>query len=125
MIWDYTKPPVPIDAVVSQWSDWSVCTADLQNRTRTVITPPSNGGITPALIETKACGTLPLLSFYFEGIWEADDFFHPYGGSVTYVDQIGNTVTQSGFFQGSCKEVLASSIIYVDGVADCSLSAIP
>ena len=120
LIWDYTKPPVPINAVVSAWSDWSGCVSDLQTRTRTVITPPLHGGTTPALIETKACGTLPLLSFYFEGAWEVDDFLHPYGGRVSYVNEIGNTVVQDGFFPGTCTEVLASSIIFANGVRTCT-----
>jgi hypothetical protein len=120
LIWDYAKPPVPIDAVVSEWSDWSVCNTDLQTRTRTVITAPLNGGITPVLIETRACATYPLSSFYFEGFWEVGDTVHPDGGRVTYVNDIGNNVTQLNFYAGTCTEVLANSIVYTQGVSPCT-----
>lgn len=120
LIWDYSKPPVPIDAVVSEWSAWSECTLDLQTRTRTVIAPPLYGGTTPALIETKACDTLDLISFYFEGVWEMGDPLHTEGGSVTYINDIGNTITQLGFFTGACTEVLANKIIYANGAIPCT-----
>ncbi|MEQ1726773.1 MAG: hypothetical protein ABL982_00215 [Vicinamibacterales bacterium] len=57
-----TAAPVPTDAVVSAWSAWtggawSTCSASQQarteTRTRTVVTPASNGGQTPALSETR------------------------------------------------------------------------
>ena len=121
LIWDYSKPPVPIDAVVSDWSDWSSCVSDLQTRTRTVITPPLYGGTTPPLTETKVCGSSSLLSFYFEGIWDIDDFKHPEGGYVTYVDEIGNTITEFGLYTGTCTEILATSITYAHGVTTCML----
>jgi hypothetical protein len=63
-------PGAPIDATVSDWSawsptgDWSPCLGSLQQRgeqrERTVVTPASNGGTTPPLVETRtasrACG---------------------------------------------------------------------
>lgn len=65
--------PVPVDATVSAWSAWTVgawstCVSGSQTRTetrtRTVITPASNGGITPVLSETRtatqAC-TMPVV----------------------------------------------------------------
>ncbi|MCC7045062.1 MAG: hypothetical protein IT183_14450 [Acidobacteria bacterium] len=65
-------PADPVDAVVSDWSawaggDWSACSGGTQTRTetrtRTVITPASNGGSTPALSETRtasqACTVTP------------------------------------------------------------------
>jgi hypothetical protein len=66
-------PPQPVDAVVSEWSawtptsEWSPCVNGTQSRTeertRTVLTPASNGGTTPHLSETRtvsqAC-TVPL-----------------------------------------------------------------
>ena len=57
-----TPPPAPVNAVVSEWSAWtggawSACTNNTQTRTetrtRTVITPASNGGTTPPLSETR------------------------------------------------------------------------
>lgn len=49
-------PPTPIDAVVSEWSEWSECSIDnVSFRTKTVITPASNGGLTPLLYEERPC----------------------------------------------------------------------
>ncbi|MBB1193563.1 hypothetical protein DNC80_07755 [Flavobacterium sp. SOK18b] len=49
-------PPTPVDAVVSNWTDWSACSVDgFQSRTRYVITPASDGGTTPVLSETREC----------------------------------------------------------------------
>lgn len=39
---------VPIDCVLSDWSDWSECSGGLQTSTKTIITPPQFGG--------KPCG---------------------------------------------------------------------
>jgi hypothetical protein len=48
--------PTPVDAIVSEWSEWSLCSAEgYTTRTRTVITPASNGGGTPILVETNEC----------------------------------------------------------------------
>lgn len=51
----------PINCVVSAWSDWSECRLDgTQTRTRTVITPASNGGaFCPVLFENRACNYVP------------------------------------------------------------------
>jgi hypothetical protein len=47
---------VPVNCVVSAWSDWSVCENGNRTRTRTIITPASNGGTAcPSLTETEAC----------------------------------------------------------------------
>jgi hypothetical protein len=60
-----TSSPTPVDCVVSSWSawqptsDWSTCSADglqsrTEQRTRTVLTPPSGGGTScPSLLETR------------------------------------------------------------------------
>ncbi len=46
----------PVNCVVSEWSPWSECIAGMQSRTRTIITPPSNGGAAcPPLYEERAC----------------------------------------------------------------------
>jgi hypothetical protein len=47
---------VPIDCVLSEWSEWSECEGGLQTRTRTIVTPPEFGG-NPCgpVIETRDC----------------------------------------------------------------------
>ncbi|PKB18392.1 thrombospondin type-1 domain-containing protein [Flavobacterium sp. 5] len=50
-----TSCSLPIDAVVSDWSDWSSCLDGEQSRTRTVIIPAYNGGNTPVLVEIQSC----------------------------------------------------------------------
>ena len=46
----------PVNGVVSDWSEWSECVDGTQSRTRTVITPASNGGTAcPVLSETRSC----------------------------------------------------------------------
>ncbi|MDE3156438.1 MAG: thrombospondin type-1 domain-containing protein, partial [Acidobacteriota bacterium] len=58
----------PVDCVVSAWSAWGACSAvcggGVQTRTRTVITPASNGGAAcPALTESLACNTQPCVTY--------------------------------------------------------------
>lgn len=48
--------PQPVDCVVSEWGPWSECVEGVQTRTRTVVTPASNGGDPcPPLTETQEC----------------------------------------------------------------------
>lgn len=50
------NPPAPVDCVVGEWGEWSECIDGVQTRTRTVTTPPSNGGAAcPPLEETREC----------------------------------------------------------------------
>ncbi len=58
------EPEEPIDCEVSAWSEWSECSEEcgggIRTRTRTVITPPENGGQEcGALKETQACNEQP------------------------------------------------------------------
>ncbi len=46
----------PVNCVVSEWSPWSECVDGVQSRTRTIITPPANGGTAcPPLYEEREC----------------------------------------------------------------------
>jgi hypothetical protein len=55
---------VPVNCVVSEWSEWSECVDGSRSRNRTVITPASNGGTEcPSLIEVESC-TLPPVDSY-------------------------------------------------------------
>ena len=54
--------PCPIDCVVSDWTDWSLCTetcgGGTKTRTRNITTPSAYGGdICPVLSETITCNT--------------------------------------------------------------------
>ena len=78
-------PPIATDAVVSAWSPWdggawSMCAAGAQTRvetrTRTVVTPATNGGSTPPLSETRTasqpCTVTPPVEPPAETITHAD-----------------------------------------------------
>lgn len=62
-----TACPTPGIAIVSEWGEWGECINGTQTRTRTVITPATNGGTTPVLIETRTC--IPTFPFK----WIGDD----------------------------------------------------
>jgi hypothetical protein len=56
--------PCPVDCQVSEWSDWSACSAECgegtQTRTRTITTEPENGGeACPWLDEQRPCNPDP------------------------------------------------------------------
>jgi hypothetical protein len=58
------EQPCPIDCVVSDWSEWSTCTATcgggMQTRTRTVLVPAQFGGAAcGSLSESRACNEQP------------------------------------------------------------------
>lgn len=108
--------PEPVNCVVSQWSEWSVCSGGTQTRTRTIITPASGGGTPcPVLEETQPC-TLPLSATCFDGIWELNDPQHPNGGYVIYIDANGNTITQNNIWLGDNVTINNNSIIDYGGV---------
>ena len=58
----------------------------------------------------------------FEGLWEEGDPEHPDGGSVTYVNADGDTITQDLIFLGDTVGIVYLEIISFTGVveADCS-----
>lgn len=58
-----TPPPTPVNCVVSEWSAWSDCVDGSQTRTRTIMTPSSNGGTScPVLTETQQCEDVTIIS---------------------------------------------------------------
>lgn len=62
-IWiDYIyEVATPINAVLSEWDEWSQCSVQgFQTRTRDIITPASEGGKTAVLNENRACTYLPI-----------------------------------------------------------------
>lgn len=49
-------PPVVVNCAVSDWSTWGPCVEGMQTRTRTVVTPPLNGGsVCPELSQSQSC----------------------------------------------------------------------
>jgi hypothetical protein len=55
--------PCPINCAVSEWSDWSACTAECgggaETRRRTIVVPAAFGGADcPGLAESKSCNTV-------------------------------------------------------------------
>jgi len=120
---------IPVDATVSDWSDWSTCVSGSQTRTRTVITPASGGGNTPSLIETQACTTvLPLLDFYYEGFWPADDVQGYQPEINSWVDYLDENGVEHRFIVGAnengCQLVQASSIVDTNGCGFCNANPV-
>ena len=93
----YVPPVGPVDCVMTEWSEWSLCRIDgTQTRTRSVLTPASNGGdVCPVLFENRACTYVPPLNprtlvFLYEdpcGLPFAD----LWGDTVTELHYIGET----------------------------------
>ena len=83
--------PSPVNCVVSAWSAWSDCVNGSQSRTRTVITPASNGGTAcPILNETQSCtvgSPATLYSYKRDGSQNGSGFHLPY---INYTDELGN-----------------------------------
>lgn len=114
------SPPTPVDATVSEWSEWSGCNNGSQTRTREVITPASNGGSTPPLLEVQGCSTSQIYSYKKDGSQtEGDDptFHKPY---IEYIDETGHYAT---FYPPSnaelCGTFTAQSIIKIHYCTNC------
>ena len=55
---------IAVNCVVSEWSAWSECINGTETRTRTIVTPASNGGAAcPALSETRTCSGYVTLNY--------------------------------------------------------------
>jgi chitodextrinase len=63
---------------------------------------------------------LSVYSYHYIGIYPNPDYHVPNGGSVTYIDGAGITVTRNGLFDNACTEVLANSIVSTSKVMPCT-----
>ena len=60
----------------------------------------------------------------FEGLWEEGDPAHPDGGSITYVNPLGETVTQSNIYLGDIVTIYNIAIVSFEGVVEIDCSTI-
>ena len=98
----------PVNCVTSVWSAYSDCIDGFITRTRSVITPASNGGTAcPVLIEQVACTTPPPACYSFQSGPYDENF------KVVYIDCNGiqQTETDSCFSTICRKTIYARSII--------------
>jgi hypothetical protein len=72
------------------------------------------------LLENVRCNGCTPESFCFDGVWEEGEE-HPDGGSVTYVDENGDTIVLDMIFLGDKVSVTALEILSYTGVvpSDC------
>ena len=100
------------DCVVSGWSTWSGCSAECgggeQSRTRTVLTPASNGGAEcPILIENQACNTLSCGQTWYR---DADGDSYSDGSTLTQIDRPAGyfLATELAATTGDCSDTAAA-----------------
>jgi hypothetical protein len=82
--------PIAVDCVVSEWSTWSECIDGSITRTRTIITPASNGGaVCPVLTESQSCSTA--IQCFNYSVQNSN----PFGVNVTWTscDGTGHMIT--------------------------------
>lgn len=125
----------PADCVLSSWSAWTTCSGGFKSRTRTIITPASEGGAACGpLTETVSCGEAfkwigstpyceqtTTTNYYFKGIYAQDDPAHPNGGVVKYINNIDVEVTENIFIEDGCMEFTAKNILSTTGVITCTI----
>jgi hypothetical protein len=93
---------IAVNCVVSEWSAWSECANGNQTRTRTIITPASNGGVAcPVLSETQPCSGYVTLNYnvsFFGGIYPGSFEINSNGINVfsTTNDATGSVSVLSG-----------------------------
>ena len=85
----------PVNCVVSDWSAWSTCTNGTQTRTRTVITPASNGGTAcPVLSETQSCTVVSdrvAMNFYDDPCGTTIGLWYSTSEELYYTSEFGST----------------------------------
>jgi hypothetical protein len=85
----------PVNCVVSEWSAWSTCTNGTQTRTRTVITPASNGGTAcPVLSETQSCTVVSdrvAMNFYDDPCGTTIGLWYSTSEELYYTSEFGST----------------------------------
>lgn len=109
--------PAPVDCVLSAWSAWGPCVNGQQSRTRTVITPPSNGGSACGpLTETQACTPPtpppPTPSADAEADWVARST----AAGVTYAQDFRDPSVTDFFFENNPGELAFITRDTTDGV---------
>lgn len=124
----------PLDCLLSDWTDWTVCENNLKSRTRTIVREASEGG-NPCgpLLETEACGTIPkwvgiepyceqveMTSFYFIGLYSNVDPAHPEGGIIKYINSSDVETQEVLFSEDGCTEIIAKSIVSNIGAITCT-----
>ena len=93
---------IAVNCVVSDWSAWSECVNGTETRTRTIVTPASNGGAAcPALSETRTCSGYVTLNYsvsFFGGISPGSFEINSNGINVfsTTTDATGSVSVLSG-----------------------------
>lgn len=89
------QPPQPVNCVVSEWSAWSECVEGSQTRTRTVITPASNGGTAcPVLSETQSCTVVSdrvAMNFYDDPCGTTIGLWYSTSEELYYTSEFGST----------------------------------
>ena len=101
------------------WWVYTQTDYELLNNVIVRVTGIDNTAWTLQRLCTVHTTTLVTTSYCYEGIYEINDPKHPGGGSVTYIDGDGDTVTINNIWAGFPVNFDASSIVSESGVSSC------